>query len=181
VIHALQGVQSIIMVPEDDDGPVRLFHTSLRDFLTTQARSHDFFINPVTSHLSVAADCLTVMTAHHGGPFYEIRVLKYAARRWCNHLLSAIKEGGGDNPPFTQDDGFMNILMGFVSGEFDRWLNSIIAQVESVNILETLNLVLQVRAKQHSHCKVVYLFHFDSNPSNCHQTCNRSLKKSWPL
>jgi hypothetical protein len=155
VIHALQGVQSIIMVPEDDDGPVRLFHTSLRDFLTTQARSHDFFINPVTSHLSVAADCLTVMTAHHGGPFYEIRVLKYAARRWCNHLLSAIKEGGGGNPLFTQDDGFMNILIGFVSGEFDRWLNSIIAQVESVNILETLNLVLQVRAKQHSHCKVV--------------------------
>jgi hypothetical protein len=51
VIHALQGVQSIIMVPKDDERPVRLFHTSLQDFLTTLAHSHDFFINPVTSHL----------------------------------------------------------------------------------------------------------------------------------
>jgi hypothetical protein len=97
VIHALQGVQSIIMVPEDDEQPIRLVHTSLRDFVTTQLRSHDFFINPAASHLSAAADCLTAMTAHHDGIIYEIKVLEYAARRWCNHLLSAIQEGGGSD------------------------------------------------------------------------------------
>jgi hypothetical protein len=35
VIHALLGVQSILLVPEDDELPIRQFHTSLRDFLTT--------------------------------------------------------------------------------------------------------------------------------------------------
>jgi hypothetical protein len=149
VIHALQGVQSIIAVPEDDEQPVRLFHTSLRDFLTTLTRSHNFFINPVTSHLSVAADCLTVMTAHHGDIIYEIRVLAYAARWWCNHLLSAIEEGGGSDSLFSQDDAFMNALMGFVSGAFDPWINFVIVQVKMGTILQTLNYVLQVGAMHH--------------------------------
>ena len=149
VIHALQGVQSIIVVPEDDEQPVRLFHTSLRDFLTTLTRSHDFFINPVTSHLSVAADCLTAMTAHHGDIIYEIHILEYAAQSWCHHLLSAIKEGGGGNYPFSQDDAFMNTLMCFVSGAFDPWINSIIMQLKIGTILPTLDLVLQVSAVCH--------------------------------
>jgi hypothetical protein len=146
VIHALQGVQSIIMVPENDEQPVRLFHTSLRDFLTTLTRSHDFFINPVTSRLSVAADCLTVMTAHHGDIIYEIHILEYAARSWCHHLLSAVEEGAGSDSLFSQDDTFMNALMGFVSVAFDPWINSIILQVQSGNIMATLNRVLQVSA-----------------------------------
>ena len=144
VIHALQGVQSLIMVPEDDEQPVRLFHTSLRDFLTTQARSQHLFIGPVTCHLSVAIDCLAVMTAHHGDIFYEIPMLKYAARTWCYHLLSAIEEGGGDDYLFSQDDALMNTLIDFVSGAFDPWINLIILQVEIDNIIKTLSFILNV-------------------------------------
>ena len=144
VILALQGVQSIIMVPEDDEQPVRLYHTSLRDFLTTRARSQHLFIDPVTCHLSVAIDCLAVMTAHHGDIFYEIGILKYAARNWCHHLLSAIKEGCGGDYLLSQHDTFMNTLIGFVSGAFDSWINSIIWQVKSRKIMEILDLILQV-------------------------------------
>jgi hypothetical protein len=144
VILALQEVQSIIMVPEDDEKPVRLFHTSLRDFLTTQARSQHLFINPVTCHLSVAIDCLAVMTAYHGDIFYEIQILKYAARNWCHHLLSAINEGGGGDYLFSQYDVFMNTLIGFVSRAFDSWINSIIWQVEIIKNLENLDFILQV-------------------------------------
>jgi NACHT domain len=148
VIHALQGVQSIIMVPADDKQPIWLFHTSLRDFLTTQSRSHDLFIDLAASHLSVAADCLRVMTAH-GDIIYEIKALEYAARRWCNHLLSAIQEEGGSDCLLSQKDAFMNTLMGFVSGAFDPWINSIIWQVESHNITKALDLVLQVSVMHH--------------------------------
>ena len=144
VILALQGVQSIIMVPEDDEHPVRLFHTSLRDFLTTRARSQHFFIDPVTSHLSAAIDCLAVMTAHHGDIFYEIQILQYAARYWCHHLLSAIKEGGGGDCLFSQYDVFMDTLISFVSGVFESWMNSIIWLVEIDNITEILDFILQV-------------------------------------
>ena len=142
VIHALLGVQSIIMVPEDDKQPVRLFHTSLRDFLTTQACSQHF-INPAICHLSIAIDCLAIMTAHHGDIFYEIRILKYAARMWCHHLLSAIK-GGGDDYLFSQGNAFMSTLIDFVSGAFDPWINSILWQMKIEDIKESLNSILQV-------------------------------------
>jgi len=153
VIHALQGVQSIIMVPEDDEQPVRLFHTSLRDFLVTQARSQSFFISPVASHLQIAADCVAAMTAHCSDIIYETHALKYAAMHWCLHLYSAIKEGDGGVGLFGQNDGFtMNTLTDFVSGAFDPWINSIILQGQISNIIETLDLVLEVSVIHHSLC-----------------------------
>ncbi|RXW11705.1 hypothetical protein EST38_g14150, partial [Candolleomyces aberdarensis] len=39
VVSILVNLQAIIQVPETNDIPVTLFHTSLRDFLTTQSRS----------------------------------------------------------------------------------------------------------------------------------------------
>ena len=147
VIHALQGVQSIIMVPEDDEQPVQLLHTSLRDFLTTQARSQHLFINPVTCHLSMATNCLSAMIVHDGDIIYEMEILRYAARNWCHHLLSALKEGDGGVFLF-QDDAFMNTLIGFLSGSFDSWMNSIIFQVKIKYIMEILDSILQVSALQ---------------------------------
>jgi len=153
VIHALQGVQSIIMVPEDDKQPVGLFHTSLRDFLTTQAHSQGFFISPVASHLGIAADCLAAMTAHHSDIFYEIHTLQYAVQEWGHHLYSAIKEGGGGVGLFAQNDTFiLNTLTDFVSKAFDQWINSIILQGLISNILETLDLVLEVSIMHHLFC-----------------------------
>jgi NACHT domain len=147
VIHALQGVQSIIMVPEDDEQSVWLFHTSLRDFLTTQARSQHLFINPATCHLSMASDCLSVMTAHHGDIIYEIEILQYAAQNWCHHLFS-VKEGGGGGGGgvhlLFQDDAFLNTLIGFLSGSFDTWMNSIIFRMQIKDIVKILDSLLQV-------------------------------------
>jgi hypothetical protein len=161
VILALQGVQSIIMMPEDNEQPVWLFHTSLRDFLTTQAHSESFFINPVTCHLSAANDCLVVMSAHHGDMIYANQMLQYAARKWCHHLLFAIEEGSGGDFLFSQDGTFlfsqdgtcmMNTLTGFVSQAFDPWINSIIMQVNMVDTLETLESVLKVSLPEYQLC-----------------------------
>ncbi|RXW17247.1 hypothetical protein EST38_g8604 [Candolleomyces aberdarensis] len=46
VVNVLVNLQAIIQVPGTDDIPVTLCHTSLRDFLTTQSRSGDFFAHP---------------------------------------------------------------------------------------------------------------------------------------
>ena len=144
VIHALQGVQSIIMVPGDDEQPIQLLHTSLRDFLTTQARSQHLFINPPTCHLSMATDCLSTMAAHHGDIIYETEILQYAAKNWCHHLLSAVKERSGGVYLLSQDDAFVNTLIGFLSGSFDPWMNSIISQIQTNNIVKILDSLLQV-------------------------------------
>ena len=132
------------MVPEDDELPVQLFHTSLRDFLTTQARSQHLFMNPVSCHLSVVIDCLAVMTAHHHDIFYEIGILEYAAMNWCDHLLSAIEEGGGSDLLLSQNNAFLNTLIDFVSRAFDPWINSFLIKVEIEDTMETFNSILQV-------------------------------------
>jgi hypothetical protein len=143
VVHALEGVQSIIMVPEDDEHPVQLFHTSLRDFLTTKARSEHLFMNPTICHLSTAADCLAVMTAHDGVDIYESGGLKYAAQTWCHHMLSAIKEDNS-NHLFFQNHAILNKLTNFVSRSFDSWINSIIFHEQANTILRTLDSLLSV-------------------------------------
>ena len=144
VIHALEGVQSIIMVPEDDEQPVQLFHTSLRDFLTTKARSEHLFMNPPICHLSTAGDCLVAMTAHTGDDIYEDGGLKFAAISWCYHMLSAINEDGGSNHLLFQNHAIINILTNFVSRSFDSWVNSIIFHVKAYDIFRTLDCLLSV-------------------------------------
>ena len=139
IIHALEGVQSIIMVPEDDEQPVRLFHTSLRDFLTTKARSERLFMDPPICHLSTAVDCLAVMTTHDDD-IYKSGGLKFAALSWCNYMLSAINDDGGNNRLLFQDD-VMNELKKFVSRSFDAWINSIIYHCAG-EIFVTLDLLL---------------------------------------
>ena len=138
---------------------LRPFHTSLRDFLTTEARSEDLFVSPPTCHLSLGMDCLAVMTVHHvDNDFYDLRVLKFAARSWWYHLLCAIKEEGGDDHLFSQHGPFtMKILTDFVSQSFDSWVNSIIFQEKVQDTLENLKsllLKLKVSALQAIACKV---------------------------
>jgi len=156
VVHALQGVQSILIVPEDDEHPVRLLHTSLRDFLTTKARSKDLFINNPTCHLSIATDCLAVMTVHSSDDFFEVGGLEYAVQSWCYHLLCAIEEEGGDNH-FNSQHGalMMDELMGFATQSFDSWINSMILQVAIRKILRTLDSVLlKLKVRASSVCDV---------------------------
>ena len=140
------------MVPEDDEQPVQLFHTSLRDFLTTKARSEHLFMNPPICHLSTAGDCLAVMTTHNGQDIYESGGLKFAAISWCHHMLSAINMDGGGNHLLFQNHAIMNKLTNFVSRSFDPWVNSIIFHAEAQVIfkkLDSLLSALQVRLPPH--------------------------------
>ena len=152
VIHALLGVQSILVVPDDDESPIRPFHTSLRDFLTTQARSNEFFINAPVRHLSIASDCLAVIVAHNGDDFSAHKGLEFACRSWSHHLLLAILQEGGENFFLSQHNAFMMKLIEFASRSFDLWVNSMIAQCLIGDTLRTFTSVV-------STLKVSFLFH----------------------
>lgn len=144
VIHALLRVQSILIVPEDDVSPIRPFHTSLRDFLTTRARSHDLFINPSVRHLSIASDCLAVMVIHNSGNISEHKQLAWACRMWCRYLLYAILEQGSDDSFFSQQNvnDFIKKLTDFASQSFDFWVDSIISESSIRETSETLDSVV---------------------------------------
>jgi hypothetical protein len=142
VILAMQGFQSILFVPEDDKQPIQPFHTSLRDFLTTEARSAHLFIQPSIRHLSIATDCLAVMAVHMSDTFHECDGLEFAARSWCHHLKYTVQEEGSDNIPLSRDGDVLMKLTLFISQSFDSWVNSIIVQGRIGEILDDLNTFL---------------------------------------
>ncbi|KAJ2930991.1 hypothetical protein H1R20_g6131, partial [Candolleomyces eurysporus] len=57
VVNVLVNLQAIVQVPGTDNMPVTLCHTSLRDFLTTQSRSHRFFAHP-SLHVRLFLRCI---------------------------------------------------------------------------------------------------------------------------
>ena len=71
ILHALRGLQSILIIPEDDDNHIQPIHTSLRDFLTSQERSNDLFIRPKERHFNIATDCLQILCVSNTGPFFD--------------------------------------------------------------------------------------------------------------
>jgi tetratricopeptide (TPR) repeat protein len=63
VVNVLVNLQTIIQVPGTDGIPVTLCHTSLRDFLTAQSRSHEFFAHP-SHHVLLYRRCLECKLKH---------------------------------------------------------------------------------------------------------------------
>ena len=86
ILQPLLGMQSILCIPGDNDKPVQLLHTSLRDFLTTEPRSGTHFLNPATHHFAIAMDCLALVTAHVENDIPYNAAQQYACGGWFEHL-----------------------------------------------------------------------------------------------
>jgi len=144
VIHALLGIQSILLIPQDDKQPIRPFHTSMRDFLYIQARSNNLFINHPARHLSITTDCIALMKVQAAYNLLPGGGLEYAVESWCHHLACVVEEEGGVNLLNSQHSiSMMRELIGFVSHSFDLWLDCIILQVTIMIILDKLDSLLK--------------------------------------
>jgi hypothetical protein len=141
ILQALLVVQSILMIPGDDDHPVQLFHTSLRDFLTTQSRSGGFFIDPTTHHITITANCLEVMNALPGDDVFHGEIQEYACNNWCCHFYLALREGG-HNFFNSLSGSLVACIMDFVSQSFDFWFNTLICSGQWPNMLEVLHSIV---------------------------------------
>ena len=86
VICELLQVQSIIKIPGDDDEPIMLYHTSLRDFLTIKSRSKQYFIDVPLQHLHLAICCLKHLAESPSKHFFEGNVAEYACFNWPHHI-----------------------------------------------------------------------------------------------
>jgi len=94
VIHELLGVQSIIKIPADDDQPIMLYHTSLRDFLTLKSQSEQYYIDPSLQHLHLAIHCLKHLAEYPSKDFFKGHVVKYACINWPYHILLGFQQQG---------------------------------------------------------------------------------------
>ena len=112
VMLLLTLVESLLVLSEDFDQPVKPFHKSFPDFITDPLRCPDkrFYISPGNLHLELAVNCLRVMNdgLEQGLlslPSYALNsevkdlqmkiqngisiTLQYACKSWNNHLTVA--------------------------------------------------------------------------------------------
>jgi hypothetical protein len=143
IVQALLGTQSILMIPGDDDQPIELFHTSLRDFLISQPHSNNFFIDPATHHFSIAIDCLTIIAMQpQDGIFYD-GVQMYACMNWCHHIHHSLINGGHSILKSSLEASLTKALNDFAFQSFDFWVNTLLLEWHK-NTLDDLDLVLSI-------------------------------------
>jgi len=110
VLRLLEAIQSLLVLPEDPNRPVQLFHKSISDFTTDPTRCTDtrFYISP-DQHTGLALHCLELMNKFLGDAtrsasnqvlHSEVKcllkrvedsgthgALEYACRSWHKHLI----------------------------------------------------------------------------------------------
>ena len=127
VVLTLLGLQSILMIPGSDNEAIRLFHTSLRDFLISRERSPGYFINPPPRHLLIAADCLRVVAVRPTDDIFYGEREMYGCLNWCYHFEQGVTNDlGGDDL-----SDFMRCLEDFESNYFDYWINTSLLKAAS--------------------------------------------------
>ena len=123
IVHSLKGLQSILIIPKDDDDPIQPIHTSLRDFLTSLERSNELYIHPKKRHFHIAIDCLQILGVASSDPFFDAKhsALHYACCEWISHLHSSM-EGVSE----ILFDSIIPVFMDFASNNFNVWVNTIL-------------------------------------------------------
>jgi NACHT domain len=90
---ALDRCHSVLAIPDDNNETIRPYHASLRDFLTNQARSQDFFLAPAKFHALIAITCLKGITDN-------LRLNRpsdqYISTAWYHHCASLLSDPSGN-------------------------------------------------------------------------------------
>ena len=107
----LHSLHSLLLIPEDPEGPIHTFHKSFPDFLTDPKRCKDekFLVRPSTHHTDILLSCLRLMRGKlkrnicnldDYAVLSEVKdfstqkkdqigdALEYACQFWTKHLLS---------------------------------------------------------------------------------------------
>ena len=116
VSDTLSPLYSHLLIPDDIEDPIKVFHKSLPDFLTDPERCKDkqFFIDPLVHHTELLLSCLNLMkkrlkknicNLHDYAILSEVgdiftrqkqyigSALKYACQFWTKHLMSVPTSG----------------------------------------------------------------------------------------
>jgi len=156
---SLRTLHSLLLIPENIDKPVRIFHKSFPDFLMDPRRCTDsrFFIDPPIYHNEILLSCLNVMkerlkrnicnldgytvlskvkdlptqrATHIGG------TLEYACCFWTKHLIKVSSDSSG------AEDAYQAINEFFETG-FLFWIE-VLVLMERLNIgIYALNEIQQ--------------------------------------
>ena len=122
ILIEILKIQSILIIPSDDDTPVDIVHTSLRDFSTSPKRAGSLWAGTPAHHLSITESCLKVMLANSEQVAFDKDPMKYAASFWYKHLLSTLNADSYG----LQYDSLVDGLEKFARQAADTWSNTFI-------------------------------------------------------
>ena len=111
--EALLSLHPLVYIPEDMDLPISMFHTSFTDFITTEKRSGEHFLEPSKSHHMLGLHCLGLLQSSLMENICQLEgfstsntdvspsivkdqipeALAYACVNWASHVAN-IKSGG---------------------------------------------------------------------------------------
>ena len=146
IVSTLLEVQSVLMIPGEDDQPIQPFHASLRDFLTLKLRSGKFYINPPTRYLLIVTDCMAAMAMRPLNGIVYNGGQRYASMNWCYHFLQGFVEGGRNNLNSSVGTSLVQSLKYFISQSYSFWINTLIHEGwnDIIKDLDTMLSVLNV-------------------------------------
>ena len=139
ILIEILKIQSILVIPVDDnETPVDVVHTSLRDFSISKERSEALFVRTPKNHLITAERCLEVMSTQSEVVVFKEEAAKYASEHWHDHLRLALEDP--DSIYLKYD---LTVLKIFVGQSLKTWFNVILMMNEYDKIYATLTAVIQ--------------------------------------
>ena len=115
ISEALSSLHSVIYIPEDMDIPILTIHDSFTDFITTEERSGEHFLEPSISHHMLGLCCLELLQSSLMENICQLEgiswsldmdvspvkdqipeSLVYACVSWASHVANIKSEGPGE-------------------------------------------------------------------------------------
>ena len=122
ILFELLKIQSILLIPDNDEKPVDIVHTSLRDFSTSWQRSENLCVESFENHLRIAVRCLQVMATESEQFAFKGGAAKYAALYWIEHLHLTFMNADSHH---VWCDSFVQALEVFIRHCFQAWFNTV--------------------------------------------------------
>ena len=135
IIIEISKIQSILVIPADNNTPVDVVHTSLQDFTISKERSGALFVNSPQNHLITAEHCLKVMSMQLGVVVFKEEAVKYASKHWHDHLHQTLKD-----QILKYDLDALEVLVG---ESFKTWFNTILSMSMDDQICNTIEAIIQ--------------------------------------
>jgi hypothetical protein len=145
IFFSLEDVHSIIDIPKDRHLPIRIHHTSLRDFMLDKKRCSDenLVVIEDTIHKSLYQACLSILVNAFGDHEFILRRVKegkcdakgtmwprdgfnYACRFWVHHLV------GANIDDLFRDTALALNILSFISNNVLEW-TEILGNISSVD------------------------------------------------
>ena len=139
ILYALQGLEPILDIPEENDQPLQPYHASLHDFLTDHSRSKDFFINPAKQHFSITLLCLRIII---GDSIIDNEVTNYACRNLFHHFRCTLILGGMDDLQPPQFNDFEENWRRLCGCSFQGWFKVLLGGDELLDSRRDLGVII---------------------------------------